>query len=49
MASEKASNMKPISLYPLTLKQALSAFMAVDPKKVERRMAREKAERHKNK
>jgi hypothetical protein len=47
MASKKTHRLQPISLYPLTVKEAMSAFMAVDPKKVERRM--ERAARAKNK
>jgi hypothetical protein len=49
MPQGKPHRLKPISLYPLTVKQAMSAFMAVDPRKVERRMERERSSRSKNK
>ena len=31
----KPDRLKPLSLYPLTLEQALLAFMRTDPKKVQ--------------
>ncbi len=34
MLRKKSDRLKPLSLYPLTPEQALSAFMRTDPKKV---------------
>ncbi len=49
MSSGKPHRLKPISLHPLSVKKALSAFMAVDPKKVKRRLKREGVIKPKNK
>lgn len=38
-------NLKPISLYPLTPEQALSAFMKVDPQKVKAAESKMKGKR----
>ncbi|MDD5556554.1 MAG: hypothetical protein PHN82_04795 [bacterium] len=38
----KSRRLKPISLHPLPVQDAISAFIAVDPKKIEERMKREK-------
>ena len=38
----QSGRLKPLSLYPLTPEQALSAFMRVDPKTVKRAMERRK-------
>jgi hypothetical protein len=38
----KADRLKPLSLHPLTLEQALSAFMRVNPKKVTKAMERKR-------
>jgi hypothetical protein len=37
---KKPKRLKPISLHPLTPEQALTAFMKVDPKKVQAEMAK---------
>jgi len=34
--SDKCKSLKPLSLYPLTPKQALKAFMQTDPKELKR-------------
>lgn len=41
----KSERLKPISLYPLTPEQALSAFMKVDPKKVKAAEAKKMGKR----
>lgn len=45
MTTEKSNRLKPISLHPLSMDNALSAFMSVDPGKVEKRLERE-TQRH---
>jgi hypothetical protein len=42
MPKDKSRRLKPISLHPLTVEDAVSAFIAVNPKKVEKRLEREK-------
>lgn len=42
MSQNKNYRLKPLSMYPLTVKEAMSAFMAVNPEKVEKRLEREK-------
>lgn len=42
MTHTKIARLKPISLYPLSVERALSAFMAVKPRKVEKRLARDR-------
>ena len=41
--------LKPLSVYPLTPEDALSAFMKVDPEKVNRRLKEAEKRRHKRK
>jgi hypothetical protein len=48
MPQEKSTRLKPISLYPLSVENALTAFMSVDPGKVEKRLEREKRKRAKD-
>jgi hypothetical protein len=42
MGKRKSGRPKALSLYPITVQDAISAFIAVDPKKVEKRLEREK-------
>lgn len=38
MSRNKTNRLKPISMYPLTIKKAMAAFMSVDPGKIEKRL-----------
>ena len=43
--SKTPPNEKPLSLYPLSVEDALRAFMQVDPKKVENKLRKEQKTR----
>lgn len=43
--SKTPPNEKPLSLYPLSVEDALRAFMQVDPKRVEDKLRKEQKER----
>jgi len=43
--SQNPPNEKPLSLYPLSVEEALCAFMQVDPKKVEEKLRKEQKAR----